>query len=369
MKKRKRVLNAVLIAGILCTLAACGKKENNPSDSENGKKEDSPVKVVLTTGFAADEVFRIGNEKATRTELLLYLTNIGNQYEAVYGDDLWDISVDEDTTMLDNLRAVALARLSQVKAMKLMAAEHQITLTEEEKSLADAAASDYLATMTDPEKEALGLKDSDVVAQMYQEKLLADKLYSYLIRDVNPEISDDEARIITVQHIMLKTYTVDEHGNRLELAPQECNILLEKAEEIHALALEGESFEALISKYSEDAKGTYSFGTGDMEESFEKAAFALATEEISPVVRTEQGYHIIKCISTLDREQTDLNKEKLLISRKQEVFGDTYNAFIAKLDKRTDSELILSMELPEDEAVDTAEFFTVYEEVLGGIFE
>lgn len=349
---KKLLLSVWMLCGIIF-LTACG---------------GSDPKVVLTTGFGTNEVFKVGSEKASSTELMLFLTNTANQYEQIYGEELWTIQVD-DVTMYENLKEVALAQLSQLKAMKLLAKEHGVALTEEEQAAAKAAAAVYVDTLTEAEKEALGITEGSVVEQLYGEKLLADKLYAYLIRDVNPEISDDEARIITVQHILLKTYTIDEHGNREELSEAECEGLYEKAVEIHDMAVSGESFDTLISKYSEDSKGTYSFGMGDMEESFEKAAYALATDEISPVVRTEHGYHIIKCISTLDREQTDLNKQKLLVSRKQEVFGDTYNAFVAQLDKRANSELILGLELPDDNVVDTAEFFTVYETELGGMFE
>ena len=135
------------------------------------------------------------------------------------------------------------------------------------------------------------------------------------------------------------------------------------------MAIEGESFDALISKYSEDSKGTYSFGMGDLEESFEEAAFALATDEIAPVVKTSHGYHIIKCISTLDREQTDLNKVKLLLSRKQEVFGDTYNEFVGQLEKRENLKVITTMELSDSSIVNTAELFSIYDSRLGSMFE
>lgn len=354
IKQIKKIYVSVL--AILCVLAisACG---------------ESGAKVVLTTGFGTNEVFKVGSERATTTEMMLFLTNIANQYEQVYGEQLWTMKVDEDTTMFENLKETALAQLSQVKVMKLLAAEHEVSLTQEELESVRTAAAAYLATLSEAEKEALGITEGAVVEQLYSEKLLADKLYAYLIRDVNPEISDDEARIITVQHILLKTYTVDEHGNREELSDSACEVLRSKAEEIRSMALDGESFDTLISKYSEDSKGTYSFGAGEMEESFEKASFALATDEISAVVRTSHGYHIIKCISTLDREQTDLNKEKLLISRKQEVFGDTYNAFVAQLDRQANSELILGLTLPDRKVVDTAEFFAVYDEELGGMFE
>ena len=326
-------------------------------------------KVVFTTGFGSNEVFRIGSEKADKTEYLLYLTNIANKYEQVYGEEFWTLKEEDGTTMLDKCKNLVLAQLSQVKAMKLLAQQNEVALTEEEKSLVQAAAGQYLAVLSASEKELLELEESEPIVQLYGEKLLADKLYAYLIRDVNPEISDDEARIITVQHILLKTYTVDENGNREELDAAAVGKLLEKAEEIQAEAVAGENFETLISKYSEDTKSTYSFGKGDMEEAFEEAAYALAKDEISEVVRTSHGFHIIKCISTLDREQTDLNKVKLLVSRKQEVFGDTYNHFAAELKKQENTEWIHNLVLPDTNVVDTTELFEIYESQLGSLFE
>lgn len=352
MKKIQVILAGMLIVCSAMLMSAC-----------------TDGKVVLTTGFGSNEVFRVGSEKAGTSEWMLYLTNIANQYGAVYGDDLWSMQAEEGVTMLDNCKQVALAQLSQVKAMKLLAKEYALELTEEEAALAESAAAEYVATLTDTEKEVLGIADGAVVEKIYREKLLADKLYAYLIRDVNPEISDDEARIITVQHILLKTYTVDEHGNREELDDEACAKVYEKAQKIYEMAVEGESFDALISKYSEDSKGTYSFGIGDLDAQFEEAAFALATGEIAPVIKTSHGYHIIKCISTLDREQTDLNKTKLLLSRKQEVFGDTYNQFVAQLDKQENREVIVAAQLPDRSQTDTTELFTIYESRLGGMFD
>lgn len=352
MKKIQVILAGMLIICSAMFLTAC-----------------TDGKVVLTTGFSSNEVFRVGSEKAATNEWMLYLTNIANQYGAVYGDDLWSMQAEEGVTMLDNCKQVALAQLSQVKAMKLLAKEYELELTEEEAALAERAAAEYMDTLTEGEKEVLDITDGAVVEKIYKEKLLADKLYAYLIRDVNPEISDDEARIITVQHILLKTYTVDEHGNREELDEEACAKVYEKAQKIYEMAVEGESFDALISKYSEDSKGTYSFGIGDLDEQFEEAAFALATDEIAPVIKTSHGYHIIKCISTLDREQTDLNKTKLLVSRKQEVFGDTYNQFVAQLDKQENREVIVAAQLPDRSQTDTTELFTIYESRLGGMFD
>ncbi len=353
MRKIKKIVALLLVLCSMCAFCACAK---------NG--------TVFTAGLGANDIFKIGNERADKTEFLLYVANIANQYEKVYGSSLWELHEQDGTTMAEKCKNLALAQLAQVKTMKLLAKEKEVVLTEEEKEIVLTAAKEYIATLSAAEKESFGITDENlVVDQLYEEKLLADKLYAFLIKDVNPEISDDEARIITVQHILLKTYTTDENGNRQEFDAKTCANIKERAEEIQKEAASGENFEMLISKYNEDSKSTYSFGHGDMEEAFEKEAYELATDEISRVICTSQGYHILKCISTLDREQTNLNKEKILISRKQEVFGETYNQFAQGLKKEVNNELLQSVSLPDISVVDTSEFFRIYEEKLGTIYK
>ncbi len=351
MKRYKKIVALLLVLCSLFTITACGN-----------------TKVVMTVGLGKDEVFRVGSERAKDTEWLLYLTNIANGYEQVYGEELWSMEVDTEHTLLDQCKELAMAQLSRIKAMKLLAEKQKLSLTEEERQAVRDAAKVYYETLSEEERTLLGVKKQGVIEDVYAEKLLADKLYAHFIRDVNPEISDDEARIITVQHVLLKTYTTDEFGNRRALTDKERSKVYQRAEEVHKLAVEGESFDMLISKYSEDIKGTYSFGKGEMELAFEEAAFSLATDEIAPMVQTSHGYHIIKCISTLDREATDLNKQKLLMARKQEVFGDTYNQFVADLDTQTNDKLLESITLPDSAIVDTAELFRVYDEQLGNMF-
>ena len=60
----------------------------------------------------------------------------------------------------------------------------------------------------------------------------------------------------------------------------------------------------------------------------EEAAFNLGTDEISGIVETEHGYHIIKCISTFDRDETDRNKIKIVEQRRKEVFNEEYSGFV-----------------------------------------
>jgi parvulin-like peptidyl-prolyl isomerase len=75
-----------------------------------------------------------------------------------------------------------------------------------------------------------------------------------------------------------------------------------KMEGILARAKKGEDFAKLAQKYTEDPGskskgGLYEdFGRGKMVKPFEDAAFSVPVGEISDIVETRYGYHILKVV-------------------------------------------------------------------------
>ncbi len=349
MRKHRKITAIILI--MLCaafSLAGCG-----------GKSDDG-VKVVLTTGLDKDEVFRIETATCTLPEIMVYITNIQDQYENAYGEEIWDID-SGNTTLEDNVKDIALAQIAQIKTMNLMALKYEVELDDEEKSKAELAAKTYYDSLNETEISAMGITE-ETIKDLYCEYALARKVYEYIIKDVNPEISDDEARTITVQNILLKTYAVDGTGKKIEYTDKAKEDARNTAYEVRKKAEEGEDFDELIRHYNEGDKSTYSFGKGEMDPEFEKAAFNLATGEISKVVETEAGYNIIKCISTFDKEETDSNKIKIVEKRREEVFGQEYDNFVKTLTKRLNEELWDGISFIRDANVNTDSFFDVYNE-------
>ena len=207
----------------------------------------------------------------------------------------------------------------------------------------------------------------DTILGLYEEYALAEKVYEEIIQDINPEISDDEARIITVQHILIKTGNTDSDGNRVPYSEEKKAEAYAKALEVQALAVEGtKAFEELAVQYSEDDTITYSFGKGEMDQAFEEVAFRLETNAVSDVVESEAGYHIIKCISTFNIEQTDANKIKILEQRRENAFGREYDAYVKTLTKQLNEDLWSQITLIHDSQVTTSDFFDVFNHFFEG---
>lgn len=350
LSKRSRLLTAVM-AAVLClaALTGCGK---------------DGARVIFTTGLGKDEVFRVGDEYCRLPELMVYLTTTQNQYESVYGEQIWNTSRD-GVTLEENVKETVLARIAQIKTMYLLAKEKGVELTEGENSLVDQAAGEYFGSLNEAEVEKLGVTQ-EIIRKLYMEYAMADKVYRQIIKDINPEISDDEARTITVQHILFKTYSKGADG-RIPYSESSRQEAYRQASEVRAMAADGEhSFEELAAKYSEDTNITYSFGKGEMDPAVEEAAFQLETNEVSQVVESASGYHIIKCLSTFNREETDANKVKIVEQRRKEVFGQEYDEFVETLVRKLNDELWESIGLIHDSQVTTESFFDVYTKYFPG---
>lgn len=122
------------------------------------------------------------------------------------------------------------------------------------------------------------------------------------------------------------------------------DIAKSKIDEIYGLLQNGENFEELVKKHSDDPstsdKGGAlpAFGTGTttrMVPEFEEAAFALKNDgDISKPIRTQYGYHIIKRLSW--KPLADFEElERQIASKvaKDERSKQTQNSFVEKLKK------------------------------------
>jgi peptidyl-prolyl cis-trans isomerase C len=138
-----------------------------------------------------------------------------------------------------------------------------------------------------------GIADSDEYKRrlaLYQAKALRD---AYFAQVIAPSVSEDE---------MKKAYDTEAAKIAQTERVRARHILVNsepEAKQVLDRLKKGEKFEDLAKKYSLDGSKDYGgdlgyFSEGEMVPEFSKAAFALKPGEVSPPVKTNFGWHIIK---------------------------------------------------------------------------
>ena len=175
----------------------------------------------------------------------------------------------------------------------------------------------------------------DYVKDSIRTSLLIDKYLNgalasqTAVADAEIQKAYQQDKTASVRHILLLT-----EGK----TPQEKAEIRKKMEDILARARKGEDFAALAKQYSEDPGskdngGLYeNFGRGQMVKPFEEAAFSVPVGQISDIVETKYGYHILLVVDR-KKETRPLEEVRPELERqmKQAKEGDAYRAFLAKL--------------------------------------
>jgi peptidyl-prolyl cis-trans isomerase C len=120
----------------------------------------------------------------------------------------------------------------------------------------------------------------------------------------------EEPEMVRASHILLSTREAD---NVKELPEEKKAAKHKLAEELVKRARAGEDFAKLAREYSEDPGskdngGEYKFPRGQMVKEFETAAFNLKTNEVSDIVTTQFGYHIIKLSQKYPAKKHELSE-------------------------------------------------------------
>jgi peptidyl-prolyl cis-trans isomerase C len=120
-----------------------------------------------------------------------------------------------------------------------------------------------------------------------------------------------------------------------------------KMDELLKRARAGEDFAKLVKENSEDSLsrdegGEYTFSKGQMPPEFEAAAMSLKPGQISDVVTTRYGWHIIKFIEGVPAKTQDLAaaKEKIKDSLLQQATQKALPDFIKKLREEAAVEIV-----------------------------
>lgn len=326
MKKTISGLLALLLLLTLCV--GCGGKDGQTdSEDQQSKKEDAagenmPVNSIFTTLTDLDmsETVLEVEGNAIPADLYLYwLMNKSYELEyqlnmfklsyGMYGETLdedghikWDQTL-EGTPLADIVRQNAENNAMSYALLENVAKAHNIALTEEDQAAVDEALAQQIEQSGGEEAFDQSLYETGLSRDSHTRMIASQYLYQHLVElandpasDLYEAPSDDNAY---VDHILLMTKdsTTNEPLSEEEIAAKKA-----QAEDLLAQLQASDDLEALFTElagaYGEDPGRESGAGylidpdTNFVQE-FKDAAFALKPGELSGIVESDYGYHIL----------------------------------------------------------------------------
>lgn len=330
----RKMIKRIAAAGLALVLAmgmltGCGANKSEQSKQKVFTYDGTDV--YLDEAWVYAKVTQVGYESA---------------YLSTFGDSMWsmEMSTDEDgnpVTFEEMVKQSVIAQIKQVKVLVNYAKENNITLTSDEKKSADEVAEQFCKeTEGKAILEETGANEK-LIAKIYEENAIAAKVQEELVKDMDKEVSEDEARHSKVYKVVYKTTVTDEETNETkDMSADEKAAVKAKAEAALKDIQDGKTTIEDLAKelgVEDTAEETYGAGESAIGEDFEKVMAEVKDGDVAgQVFETEDGYVIAKMVAYTDEEATEAGKEEILSQRESELYQEKYDELVKDLEEEWD---------------------------------
>lgn len=338
MKATKKILGAALSGALLIgAMAGCAETPADPTSSVSPSPTvsatpsespaaqfgdfdlENPDVTQVLLGFPGTTTVMTVDGVDVSAEEYLYLLDRVTQYVGVMNFGAtsaidWDMDTGNGTVS-EYITQNAINQELLYQTIRKQCADRNITITADEEIKLEQEIADIIESMGGQEEFELSLKANncsednlrgiyetfDFLYVSLQNQLFPAQDASALTAEELAQWAADNGKM-QVKHILFKT--VDDSGN--PLSDEEKEAARQKAEDTLAQLQASDDmenlFDQLMNELSEDGRysdGTlgapdgYFFGEGEMVQEFEDAAKALGEHELSGIVETSYGYHIL----------------------------------------------------------------------------
>ena len=252
------------------------------------------VEYALQSYKYQSGLFTVENEDELRCDILeqlIFQKLLLNQAEL----DSIEISEDQITQRIESSLRMQIARAGSVKRLEEA----------------------YGKSINEIKKDARTLVKEDYLSSQVQQSITANVNVNYQdVREYYEQIPKDSLPTIEVE------YELAEISMTPPISQTEKIAIRDKLNEYRTRILKGENFSTFARLYSEDPGSASKGGElglvsrGTLYSEFEQVAFELKPGEISPIVETKAGFHIIRMI---ERRGEQVNVAHILIKPKPSV--------------------------------------------------
>lgn len=344
------LMTAFLFAFMLC-FAACGGEENADSGKDSGSLQEGNTsqnsgtdtapengstdaskedKGTAGNGEYSETAFTVGDTPVSTTEIMLYSRSKAEEYEIIYGKEIWDLIVDgSQTTLGMRFKEELMKQIIYVKIVCEEASGLGITLDENEQLDVLVYTEDYLALFTKEELSEYGIT-YDLVKQIYSENMLANKVYDIITLNIDTSVTEDEVRNMNLEYIFISKFFRDANGKQTEYSEREKEDIKRKANEYREKLMAMEDFVSLSALEQDEYQVSSVIGdkdavTAKTNTQIGKLAFGLSEGEFSEIYEDDYGYYLLYCLDDSDEAATEAAKIRILTARQEEMFEEKYS--------------------------------------------
>lgn len=344
-----RAIYIVLIVSLIfVAFSGCSKEKNVTPEVQN-------ILVV-------DDVI------VTEPEIMIYVYQVVEEFQRIGGENVWEFEdFSGGKSAVEVAKDAVLENIIRIKVINKKAVELGITLSDEQVQNARQKADEYFKSMKS-EYIANHKITLSLMEEVFYEFAVSNEVINNVTSDFTPSNETVEQRMqeneeynkvknvditlllteIEAQHIYIETRTKDTGGNYIPMSEAEKNEKNKLAQTIYEKAVNGESFDTLLTDYSDEKStddelvmgesiknpqqqsvGKYIFSKGLLTDTPFASLMNLKEGDISSIIEDTTGYHIFKIKSIILPTEDKINS-----------FETDFVAFEAELRKSTEQDIV-----------------------------
>lgn len=264
-----------------------------------------------------------------------------SMYGSLFGDAMWE---SYGATTRDGV----MDSVQQMLILEKHMDEYGVSISEEDKAEITAAAKNFMESNDKEVLEAM-TASQEIVEQMLTLQLVQTRMRAEMIKDVDTEVSDEEAAQKTIQYVLFSTAgTTGEDGKEVALTEEEKAALKDQAEQVLTAVKDGEAMDVAAKAVDENkTASTISYGEGDetLAAEVKEAVDKLEDGQLADsVIETENGYYVAMMQSTFDKEATENKKSTIVSERQTAKFDEIYEAWKTEAEFSKDETLLAKID-------------------------
>lgn len=297
---KKRLVALLMAMTMVMSMAGCGKVDANQA------------------------VAQFGDTKITADVADFYARFQQAQYETYYagfmGDDMWNGEAEAGVSYEESVKESVMDSLQTLYVLDAHKEDYGVSLSKEEQEAIQQTAEAFIEGNESKDLEAIS-GTTETASKVLELLTVQEKMRIAMTKDVNTDVSDEEAAQKSMQYVYFSYNKISEDGTSTPMTEEEKEALKKEAEAFREESKGQADFVAFAEEKGYTAsKLTFDSESDAPSEVLVAAMDKLKSGEVSTVVEDAAGLFVGKLESEFDREATDKKKDVIISERKAEMF-------------------------------------------------